>query len=679
MVILLKVRKAVKGCIILGLNPRRSLDADHEQFLTDIARQSRELMAKLTIDEDTQKREEQLMADLSETERRIKRLAEIAPAGLYEMAADGSLHWANSEFFEIFGIPHERRDASLFNWTDYILPEDHEQANEKMTRSLIEAVEITDSLRLKTRWKPPGPSHDQHFQDEESWIMYSASPDIAQDGTVQSLMGSLMDISHLKWAEQLQIRNAESARRDKERHEEFIDVTSHEMRNPLSAITQCADNVKSSLQAATRTNDSLLLMEIVKLNVEAADSILFCVAHQRRIIDDILTLGKLDSGLLAISPAAFRPSELVEQCLKMFTIEFEVNKIMMRTQLDDMLAMTHTSSVLGDSSRLLQILVNLLTNAIKFTSTETTREITIRIGLSTSVVPTSTFGADFEWHPTGKIRPDLTLESEYGPGEVIYLYCAVTDSGRGIARASGSKLFSKFEQADRRTHTKYGGSGLGLFISRELTELQGGQIGFSSEVGVGSTFAFYTKVKLPVVDVLSAVHASGPDHPITEITRDVSGKVSGTTPPPAKFNVLLVEDNLLNQRLLAKQLEKQGCIVQVANNGGEAVDIVLRMYGLPVEYSTSPPENTPSYFDCILMDWEMPVCNGIKATIRIREIEKQQSSKRNIIIGITANARAKQIEIAMEAEMDTVVTKPFRVAELLARIHKCVMTTKDRA
>lgn len=683
-IIPLRAKMVTRGYIVVGLNPRRDFDTDHEQFVKAVSRQLQELINRVTTEEETQKREEHLKKELSETERRVNRLAEVVPVGIYELAADGALIWANSQFWDIFEVPSHQRDPSAFDWQDYIHPEDIARAGTEMGKSLVQAVAISDSLRLKRFFKPPQIGLDPPAEDEPFWIMYAASPNLRPDGTVHSLMGSLTNISHLKWTQQLHIRNAEVARRERQRQEEFIDITSHEMRNPLSAITQCADSVILSLHDAKNSTDTQSLFDIIKLNAEAAESILFCAAHQRRIIDDVLTLGKLDSKLLTVSPKAFHPRDLVIQAVQMFGTECEVNSIDLRTSLDACSALGPSSTVYGDPSRLMQIMVNLLSNAIKFTRSRPTREVTIRLGCTENPPSSEDFGPDFKWYTTGTSRPDLTLESEYGHGRVVYLYYAVIDSGKGIPPEFVDSVFTKFNQAERRTHTEYGGSGLGLYISQELTEMQGGRIGIESQAGVGSTFAFYTKARLcptgPTNSLDSTGHvysASISNHRLGSMDLE-RGLVSHQVLSPVDYNVLLVEDNILNQKILTKQLRKLGCTVRVCNNGGEAIDSILYLYGLPNEYATPPPDDNITRFDCILMDWEMPVCDGIKASKRIRAIENSQGKKGHMIIGVTANARVEQITKAKDAGMDAVLPKPFRVSELLAKIGELIVVVPDK-
>jgi signal transduction histidine kinase/CheY-like chemotaxis protein/PAS domain-containing protein len=680
-IIPLEISKIVHGYIMLGLNSRRAFDADHEQAITELARQLRALMAKITLEKNSQRRELDLKEELSATERRISQLAEVVPVGIYELNADGTLLWANTQFWELFELSHGQRDPKAFDWRDHIHPDDHARALGEMQNCLVQAEDISDTLRLKRRYQPPRLGHELSSSDEPFWLMYAASPHIKPDGTVHSLMGSLTDISHVKWSEQLQIRNAEAARKERKRQEEFIDITSHEMRNPLSAITQCADSVYMSLQDAQSQNDAQSLLEIVKLNAEAAESILFCAAHQRRIINDILLLGKLDSKLLTISPKAFNPQDLVNQILQMFGAECDANDIGIRTTVDTLSAATKPPTICADPSRLMQILVNLLSNAVKFVRSRPTREITIRYGCHASPPPEDRFGPNFKWYSTGTVRPDLTQEPEYGQADVHYLYYAVIDSGKGIKPEYVSNIFTKFDQAERRTHTEYGGSGLGLYISQELTELQGGRIGIDSEDGVGSTFAFYTKVRLsssesatPIALMDHVYSVAKTKHVLTSVGS--SGLSNGLAPPSqslsANYSILLVEDNLLNQKVLTKQLRKAGCAVRICNHGGEAVDSILRLHNRPLEFNTPIPDDNMTHFDCILMDWEMPVCDGIKASRKIRAIEAEGDKQRNVIIGVTANARAEQIAMAERAGMNSVIPKPFRVAELLAKIRTCV-------
>lgn len=221
------------------------------------------------------------------------------------------------------------------------------------------------------------------------------------------------------------------------------------------------------------------------------------------------------------------------------------------------------------------------------------------------------------------------------------------DSGIGLESAEIAKIFERFKQANIKTHVKYGGSGLGLFISKELTEKQGGEIGVSSVAGRGSTFGFYVKtrrvVKRPQTLQQQLFH--------THNQQQQNGTAQMEKPPTHPLTVLLVEDNLINQQVLGRQLKKAGCAVHVANHGVEALDVLQQRT-----------------FDIVLMDMEMPVLDGVGAMrqIRQRELERTEEKeedegrqmlhggkvkgrKRLPIIAVTANVRKEQIDTAIAA------------------------------
>jgi CheY-like chemotaxis protein len=299
------------------------------------------------------------------------------------------------------------------------------------------------------------------------------------------------------------------------------------------------------------------------------------------------------------------------------------------------------------------------------------------------------------------------------------------------------------------------GSGLGLFISRRLTELQGGAIGLASESRKGSTFSFYIKTRraiptAPRKDSLPHVFPedmrhrqqapfislSRPPHPSRPPTSEGTRRFRTSDPPspsfqhqpasvkppppehhvrleglglpegpnpqelkrtksiPETLHVLVVEDNLVNQRVLAKQLRNLGCVVSVANHGQEALDFLPKTtcwnFSHPLSASLAkqethhipsteplPPSHNkdalPIELNLILMDWEMPIMNGLTAVAEIRRLETNGLLKGRVpVIGVTANVRQQQVDTAIIAGMDAVVGKPFRVAELLVRMRGVV-------
>lgn len=235
---------------------------------------------------------------------------------------------------------------------------------------------------------------------------------------------------------------------------------------------------------------------------------------------------------------------------------------------------------------------------------------------------------------------------------------------------------------------QYGGSGLGLFISRQLTELQGGEIGVASEEGRGSTFAFYVKARKTDesrdesestrkrvswevqinTDIVedSLAHLSGREKSsssLVESSESLGRTISESS--PSSWHILVVEDNLVNQRILAQQLRKLGATVYVANHGAEALSTIQETNHFKGR------EEDGKELSVILMDLEMPVMDGLTCVRKIREMEAQGLIKGHIpIIAVTANTRDEQIVLARDSGMDDVMPKPFRIVQIKGKIEK---------
>lgn len=283
-----------------------------------------------------------------------------------------------------------------------------------------------------------------------------------------------------------------------------------------------------------------------------------CCGHQKRIVDDILTLSKLDSKLVTIAPAPVRFDDMLQEVSRMFEADARKADVALQTIKEPSLDLI-TEYVMLDAGRLMQVLINLITNGLKFTQKEAERVVTLSVGASRERMSEASLDVDFI--PPSVARDPGQLELNGHTGEEIFLYFKVSDTGCGFDEEQKGRIFERFSQASPRTHSKYGGSGLGLFISREMIELQGGEIGVRSTPGEGSVFAFYITSRTAAVP--SKVKRGSVPSPMPKKGLNRS--------PSSRFTILVVEDNTVNQRVLRLQLQKLGHEVHVVSHGGEAL------------------------------------------------------------------------------------------------------------
>ena len=338
-------------------------------------------------------------------------------------------------------------DAYNLSGMDSILQEDKERANKKFTDCVSHQNTNTIELRLKRTWTPPRTSIQ-----EPCWILASATPNL-ENGELTGVLGCVTDISSLKWAEQLQINTAEAAKDAKRRQERFVDMVSHEIRNPLNAMLQCADDIcRASQFGSGPSKQNRNHTDILASICENSQTILFCAAHQKRIIDDVLTISKLDSSLLTITPVLVEPLVVARQALQIFEAELSANDIASSYIVTQSYIHLNINWVYCDPSRVTQILINLLTIAIKFTKSAEKRKIDVRIGASTTA-PLNDVNA-LKWFPSGRSQKDATATPIVCSREKFYLNFEVQDSGKGISLDEMTLLFSRFSQANPKTNVQ---------------------------------------------------------------------------------------------------------------------------------------------------------------------------------------------------------------------------------
>lgn len=694
----------------------------------------------------------------------LKRMAEFATVGMCDMDLQGRLLGANNVFFEMCGIEKVDPESKIIKpWKDCVTEEDYPVLLPKMEAMVAEGKVQTVEVRFKNPWMAEDGTGNTIRAAR--WVHVTLMPVKDSEGIIKSFTVCLSDVSLQKWQLEKEKERKEQALESKRQQENFIDMTSHEMRNPLSAIIHCADAVTATLTqvkeligipvpAATTAFDSSAVMNgqaetrvghnedgshhgqeraLLDDCIENTEIIVTCAQHQKRIVDDILTMSKLDSQLLAVTPITVNTIEVVQEALRMFEVEAR------RVDIDLSMTVDRSYHELGltylefDPSRLKQVLINLLTNALKFTKTGATRSVTLSVSASRTRPTYAHSSVQFIPRSNETYDEENLPKKRRDPGEPpIFLMFEVKDTGQGLTPEEMKSLFQRFVQGSSRTHVKYGGSGLGLFISRRLTELQNGEIGVASLPGVGSTFAFYIEAHVPSEDSVREAQAAAavanhhlPAVPNPKPKLKEVGPVSSpneippTTPTqrlpllgsqvpnPASTStyagniplhsaiegVLVVEDNLINQRITRRWLDKY-YRTDVANHGIEALEKVCQSDRyIPETISTEHVKpslvpssahgsSTPRPFplSLILMDIEMPVQDGLTCTRRIRDMEKRGriAGGRIPIIACSANARAEQVQEAKEAGCDEVMVKPYRMHELIAKMETVFRNVAER-
>jgi len=689
---------SVVGFMILGVNPRRTYDTDYQLFFNLLERQLATSMASVVLLEEEIRRGQRAarQADLDrqhlsqqlhlrtqeavESENRFTRMADFGPVGMFITDGTGRITYCNEMWWKISG--HDQSSSTVDAWMQSIRDEDRPGVQSVWRLLVEEKVAVTHEFRFK------GSRRLQDGHSVDKWSLMSAYPEKDEHGILKSIFGCITDISQQKWAEDFQKQRRDEAVELKRQQENFIDITSHEMRNPLSAILQCADEIASSLNRH-KTGDaapdgSTTWDTLVDSCMEAANTIALCASHQKRIVDDILTLSKLDSNLLLVTPIDVQPVVVVRNVLKMFESELNSNDIKGQFQVDQSYKDLAVDWVKLDPSRLRQVLINLMTNAIKFTQGRPSRSIVISLGASKDVASVGMAYIPARYPD----QEDVTDGADWADGEKLNLHVAVTDTGPGLDDDEKKILFQRFSQVSPRTHVQYGGSGLGLFICRTLTEKQGGQIGVESQKGEGSTFAFYIKVRRannPQPDPSAAMPTPQinpakllmPMSPTQQLTRSPVPSIGILQSVPSAtmlassndaarmLDVLIVEDNLVNQKVLQRQLQLSGNKTHVANHGGEALQALRQSRFWDEEKAAVVKGSLLSWSCCsgssgdkenrrnisvILMDLEMPIMDGMTCTSEIRRLESEGIITQHIpIIAVTAYARPEQIENAKAA------------------------------
>ncbi len=444
------------------------------------------------------------------------------------------------------------------------------------------------------------------LKNDGDLLAVSLSISIVKDveGKIVGSIGIMHDVSLQKKTQKMLMDAKKVAEAASDAKTMFLANMSHEVRTPMNTILGMVDlTLDTDLNPEQRDN----LMTVKN----AADILL-------SLLNDILDLSRVEAGKIQLEDIEISVERIVRSVCKTMDILAHNKGLKLQWLIDESVP----DLVKGDPVRIRQVLVNLINNAIKFT-------------------------------PKGKIQVEVKARSlKKKECELLF---TVADEGVGIEKGKQDKIFDVFTQEDASITRQFGGTGLGLAICKKLLELMGGRIWVESEKNKGSFFYFTLPCDIVQKDEVPA--ALQEENIESQLMAQISKKKQeGVSEKKENVHILLAEDNLVNQKMTQRILEKKGWRVTVANNGQEVLDVMQK-----------------EKFDLILMDAQMPVMDGLAATSEIRKKEKD-TSDHIPIIALTARAMEGDRKKCMDSGMDGYVSKPIDRAQLYESVQSFLIS-----
>ena len=574
------------GVIAIGTSEQHAYDTDDERFLSTLATNM-----GVALDNARLLTEQALAsAEIRRQKQYFETLVEISPVAVMTMDRGEIVSGWNPAATRLLG--YEPAEAVGRHIDDLVFRREDRDEGRETTR-LAEKFGRAQLIAQRRR-------KDGELVDVEIFLV-----PLIVDGVHTGYQAIYHDITELQAAR----RAADAANEAKST---FLASVSHEIRTPMNAIIGMSGLLLETEMDAEQRD----FAETIQASGEALLA----------IINDILDFSKIEAGRIELEAIPFALGPCIEAAIDVVTPSAAAKQLELAYAIDRNLP----AALVGDPGRLRQIVLNLLSNAIRFTET--------------GEVSVSVTGRRME---AGHRDPAEAARWE--------IAVAVADTGIGIPPDRMDRLFQSFSQADASISRRYGGTGLGLAISRRLAELQGGSITAESSGVPGEGSHFVVKIVAPEAsaDDTAALTprtrvGTGTSTP-TPATAD--GSVASTVPLAERhpLRILLAEDNAMNRKLAVRLLERMGYAPDVAEDGLETI--------AALEAGT---------FDLVLMDVQMPELDGLEATRRIRQRWPGAAGPR--IVAMTATAMAGDRELCLAAGMDDYISKPIRVAELAAAL-----------